>query len=74
MRTTLKTLFEQYAGGEVTLGEAKARLNEIAWPEKRTENGETWYDGEQDNTVIAVQATLTDRKSRRKFEEFLTIL
>lgn len=74
METTLKELFEKYSKGELTLSEVKPQLSNIAWPEKKTEAGETWYEGNQDNTVAGVQATLETRRDRRKFEEFLAIL
>jgi len=74
METTLKELFEKYSNGELTLAEIKPQLANVAWPEKKTESGETWYEGNQDNTVAGVQATLETRRDRRKFEEFLAII
>lgn len=55
-KTTLVTLAQRWAAGEISLDEAINAARSLTYPVRREADDGHWFDGEQDNTIQAVQA------------------
>lgn len=54
--TTLVGIAKDWAAGEITLDEAMNLARTLTYPVYREADDGHWFDGEEDNTIQAVQA------------------
>ncbi len=67
-KTTLVTLAQRWAAGEISLDDAMCAARRLTYPVYREADDGHWFDGEQDNTIQAVQALLVG--TDLTFEQF----
>lgn len=74
MELTLCNLAILYARGRVTEKQVHAGLKKIGTVTQVKEAGETWYEGNPENTVVAVQALIGSEITLDDFENFMKIV
>lgn len=74
METTLRALAIQHARGEITALQVRENLSQLSPVIKRQEGDDTWYEGNQDNTITSVQALIGDEITLEQFNAFADIL
>lgn len=67
---TLVTLAQRWAAGEITLDEAMSAARTLTYPVYRDADDGHWFDGEQDNTIQAVQALVGTGLTFEQFAKF----
>ena len=67
---TLVTVVRQWAAGEITLDEAIERADTLDFPVRKEADDGHWYDGNIDNTLVAVQAKVGEYFTFDQFIEF----
>lgn len=68
--TTLVTLAQRWAAGEISLDEAMSTARSLTYPARREADDGHWFDGEQDNTIQAVQALVGTGLTFEQFAKF----
>mgnify|MGYP003599709469 CR=1 FL=1 len=68
--TTLVTLAQRWAAGEISLDEAMCAARRLTYPVRREADDGHWFDGEQDNTIQAVQALVGTGLTFEQFAKF----
>lgn len=74
MTLTLKTLAILYARGRINETQVKNGLTKLTPVTEHRENSETWFDGDQDNTIASVQAMIGSEITSEDFGKFTEIL
>jgi hypothetical protein len=74
MEITLRKLAILYARDRVTDDQVRKGLAKVTPVALKKENGDTWYEGNQENTVIAVQALIGDEITQEDFEKFMGLV
>lgn len=74
MELTLRKLAILYSRGRVTETQVRQGLKKIEPVTEKKENGETWYEGNIENTVTAVQALVGVEITQDDFENFFEIV
>ena len=68
--TTLVTLAQRWAAGEISLDDAMCAARGLTYPVRREADDGHWFDGEQDNTIQAVQALVGTGLTFEQFAKF----
>lgn len=67
---TLVTLAQRWAAGEISLDDAMCAARGLTYPVRREADDGHWFDGEQDNTIQAVQALVGTGLTFEQFAKF----
>lgn len=68
--TTLVSLVRQWAGNSISLDEVLNAARSLTYPIRRQADDGHWFDGEQDNTIGAVQALVGNGLTFEQFAKF----
>lgn len=71
---TLKSLALQYGRNEITLDKVKEILPTLDFPVHYSDVDGGYFEGNEDNTVIAVESLVGDGLTLDQFREFSSIL
>lgn len=74
METTLCSLAVRHARGEITAEQVKEGFQHLPPVVKRQEEGETWFEGNPENTVAAVQALIGVEITPEQFHAFTALI
>lgn len=74
METTLCSLAVNHARGKITAEQVRKSLQRLPPAEKCQEADETWFEGNPENTVTAVQALIGEEITTEQFHAFTQIL
>lgn len=67
---TLTTIATRWAAGGLTLEEAMRAALQLNYPVRRSDAEGHWFEGEQNNTLTAVQALVGSELTFEQFQEF----
>lgn len=71
---TLRELAVGYANGKYSTDEVKIAALLTGSVELVRDGEESWYEGDQDNTMVAVQALVGDEMTQEQFQKFVELM
>lgn len=74
METTLCSLAVKHARGEISAEQVREEVQRLSPTRERQEAGETWFEGNPENTVASVQALIGEELTPEQFHIFTRIL
>ena len=66
----LTTIATRWGAGEITLEQAIREAGQLNYPVRREDAEGHWFEGNQDNTISAVQALVGTELTFEQFAEF----
>lgn len=60
----------EWSDGNLTLDEAMLEARNLDFPEVRSDDDGYWFEGEEDNTIVAVQALIGNGITLDQFSKF----